>query len=1359
MNSSFITDLSQKRGFKVVHQTVALDVSLVKQKLEGYVELLVVPLAKEVQKICVNCSEQCDVKWATVNGQSVGFEFVDASEEVEREGKEAQLKAKEREKEGQEGKESNAKGNNNGSELGKADNEAAQSNGSSWCAKEDAGKGGKSRKSIFPEEDPRRDFESFQEQYSKVTEWATQHGELCIYLPDDVKENEAGLANGTGSEVVNDNASVGTNAALLQAPLTGLGGGKNLGTSSPVLSVLTGATAGASGSLSSPLGGGSPAPGLIGDGSADKEMVCQSFMVKIGFVVKNPNSCVYFVPFARGAGDGNGTDDSVTPGGQGGIANGSVEAMEGVEQKSSVTGDYTCKKGLKGEEKDVPKHMYTSALPGLARMWFPCVDYVTERCPWVLQFTCPGDCIAVSNGDLIETVVDEAKDRKRYTYSLRRPVSASQISLAVGPFEVLPDQRLEGVTHFCLPGLKNELIQTSSLLWKAHDFFKGYLGFGLPFKTYKQVFVYDSFAEGTCYAGMGIFNTSLLYSDMIIDQSMKTRLITSFVLGRQWFGEYICPKTVSDTWLMLGLAGYITKRFIKKSFGINEYRYWIQTDNDYVCSEEGKYPPLYFKLPIFLDSAHGKFVLCKSHLVIRLIEMRVGEDVMKSVIGKLLGLATGDPLNDDHFDPTCVLVSTHQFGKFVKRLTGQDVKQMIEQWVYNIGVVHFICRYQYSKRKNSAEFFISQEILGSGGKSAVFAGPMLFRMVEFDGTFDHKSQIENSAHHFDFQCHSKYRKIRRKKMKLLNGEEIELDLTEKSDSPILYIRMDPDFHWIRKITIDLPGVMWIHQMMIERDFSAHFQSVRALANRQSRAAYLAYIKMVGKESKLFYRSQIECAIAAAKYKPSEDENHTELLELYHSRFCDKFECSESGENEYIPKPNNFQTIVMYHLVKDISYSLGFCRKRQECPQFIVDCILNVLKYNDNLKNQFCGDMFVAKIIEALANTLLSHEKKKKTIRVDENEVLSTTTVSPRVRMVVEEIVIRLNNERLMPSYHWCITVACLEALFRLQEQNVIPRDVGIFKDYCREGCFIDVRKCSFRALVKMVKHVPDIADFLLDCLVTEKSPYIRHYILNCLFEEQPISLLTNEEKRVEWNDRIWQLMNVHFASDERMRYLCMLLFSALYGFIDYPKELERKRKEKMEKEAEAPRKIEEEKMLQAKQHAIAAQVAAPEAAAPIQPPEQEPKEVPRIRLSFSRSNSFANAPTKGEEFEEEANELHGTKRKPEEDVQPTDGAVETKPPPMKIKFSFRPAAAAAVSAPVAAPVAPESAAVNRQLQAVVGETAQGAISASSMDSPSYMSSSGVKKKKKDKKEKKEKKKSKLKSKYGEASQDAHAHFH
>lgn len=84
-----------------------------------------------------------------------------------------------------------------------------------------------------------------------------------------------------------------------------------------------------------------------------------------------------------------------------------------------------------------------------SRFWFPCVDSYSELCTWKLEFTVDASMVAVSCGDLVETIYTHDMRKKTFHYVLPIPTAAPNISLAVGPFEILVDPYMHEVGLLC----------------------------------------------------------------------------------------------------------------------------------------------------------------------------------------------------------------------------------------------------------------------------------------------------------------------------------------------------------------------------------------------------------------------------------------------------------------------------------------------------------------------------------------------------------------------------------------------------------------------------------------------------------------------------------------------------------------------------------------------------------------------------------------------------------------------------------------------------------------------------------------------------------------------------------------------
>ncbi len=72
------------------------------------------------------------------------------------------------------------------------------------------------------------------------------------------------------------------------------------------------------------------------------------------------------------------------------------------------------------------------------------------------------------------------------------------------PFEVFVDPSMHEVTHFCLPGLMENLKHSVRNVHEAFEFFEETLSNRYPYTCYKQVFVDETAVDVAAYASFSI---------------------------------------------------------------------------------------------------------------------------------------------------------------------------------------------------------------------------------------------------------------------------------------------------------------------------------------------------------------------------------------------------------------------------------------------------------------------------------------------------------------------------------------------------------------------------------------------------------------------------------------------------------------------------------------------------------------------------------------------------------------------------------------------------------------------------------------------------------------------------------------
>lgn len=820
-------------------------------------------------------------------------------------------------------------------------------------------------------------------------------------------------------------------------------------------------------------------------------------------------------------------------------------------------------------------HMYSYKWGNSSRLWFPCIDSFSEICTWKIEVTVDTGMTVICPGELAEKIYTPDEQRVTHHFTQTIPTSACNIGIAVGPFEICPDQEMPDVTYFVLPGLKSLVKNTVSFLNDAFEFFEESLNTQYPYSTFKLVFVDEAFEPCQSFASMGILNTNLLHPSSIIEQPFTTRRIIVECLAEQFFGMFVSLHSWADIWLLRGIALYLSGMFIKKMFGNNEYRDWLHKELDFLCNYEldgPGLPPLYpFPLaaipldskmevktdpvippqiailqqhPHLISYKQYEMLKTKSHLVMRMMELRIGQDLLLQACNKVLSLASSAAAKRSDSTPWCnMLLSTTGFLKTISTVSGKDINIFVDQWICHTGVAKFNASFSFNRKRNIVELEITQ-YCGKGCQK--YVGPLIVCIQELDGSFSHTVQVEDTTSHHELPCHSKSRRNKKKKIPLITGEEVDMDLsaTFDTDSPVLWIRIDPDMTWPRLVSLQQPDYMWQYQLRYERDVTSQVEAVRALQRYPCAGTRSALIDIIN-QNEAFYKVRTEAARCLAKVGTVEAEvwdGESSMIEIFEKMFG-------SNAAPRIPRFNDFSNFISYFLQKCLPQAIATMRNvHSQCSNRVITFILDLLKYNDNRFNQFSDAPYVSSLIDALATTIGPAIHLASSVEESARSSLPHDTHAKNILKVVNR---RLNMDKILPSYRYCISSSCLKAIRSLQVNGHIPAESQFFKKFAQYGIFEDVRKTALQIMVDftLVQSSEKDLEWILDIVEQDPVPSIRHHVVSCLIEKPPFTKKAtnssmNNSTLVE---RLWQLMNCDSANDHRLRTGLVDLYDALWG--------------------------------------------------------------------------------------------------------------------------------------------------------------------------------------------------------------------
>ncbi|KAJ7292844.1 hypothetical protein C8J57DRAFT_1444279 [Mycena rebaudengoi] len=826
----------------------------------------------------------------------------------------------------------------------------------------------------------------------------------------------------------------------------------------------------------------------------------------------------------------------------------------------------------------VPHAYTTPSSPDAARCWVPCIDNLWEKCTWEFEFVVPRyleeisvqddeptdatPTMVVCSGELVQQVSHPYNSNKTiFLFSQAVLTSVQHVAFAAGPFHMysIPMDHLVDDANssqplmyaFCLPGHESLLTTSTACLRSAMSFYTTEFG-SYPFGSYKLAFVDEMPMQRFDSSTFSLLTVDLLYGEDAIEQSLETRHALSHALACQWMGINIQPKFYSDTWLVNGLALYITGLFIKKLLGNNEYRFRLKKDMQRVVERDtGLMPPIC--QPTRLeppDASEIPFINLKAPLVLHILDRKLGKSGTSLGLSRVLPKIFLSALTGENNT-----ISTHMFLRTCRKVSGVDPRTFADQWIYGSGCPAFGFSASFNRKKMAVEITMRQEcpaykaLEGKGNEHSMallkpvpfFEGQMTVRIHEADGTpYEHVLDIRTPYKRYEVPFNTKYKRVRRNTKRYLArqaaaqaaaegdteaaeamgmvdmgfGLEVwekesernnwkvedwtEEDETAMSGATYEWIRMDADFEWIADLKFEQPDFMWVSQLQRDRDVVAQLEALHALAQQPTAIVSSTLTKTV-LVSNYYFRIRCEAAVALVNCSIP----RLNFLGLFHLfklflRYCYDLENPNQDlfTHTYVPKPNDFSDISEYFVRKSLINAISRIRfLNGKSPSVVRRFLIDQLRYNDNTSNPYADGFYICTIISAAAYATVS------TASPERGELLPTevrTEYTEEDAELLKQTLLEVDRyrsmDRLIPSTHNNVTIAALEFYLVLSVANLIPSAPIQFFPLTREGNYTQVRIAAFDGLFMTKWYAPPIMKYILSVMAHDPSRTIRRHV-------------------------------------------------------------------------------------------------------------------------------------------------------------------------------------------------------------------------------------------------------------------------
>lgn len=144
------------------------------------------------------------------------------------------------------------------------------------------------------------------------------------------------------------------------------------------------------------------------------------------------------------------------------------------------------------------------------------------------------------------------------------------------------------------------------------------------------------------------------------------------------------------------------------------------------------------------------------------------------------------------------------------------------------------------------------------------------------------------------------------------------------DSPILWIRVDPDMEYIRKVKVNQSKENWLFQLLQEKDYMAKIEACKALSSYNEEFVY-EILKSVAKNEQLFIKVRKQALKSLDKIRASV---FSQFLSHEKSFLVNYFNKRNFNDKIGFYKSNNFKNITEYYMNTYVLGSLANSREHK-----------------------------------------------------------------------------------------------------------------------------------------------------------------------------------------------------------------------------------------------------------------------------------------------------------------------------------------------------------------------------------------------------------------------------------------------
>lgn len=328
--------------------------------------------------------------------------------------------------------------------------------------------------------------------------------------------------------------------------------------------------------------------------------------------------------------------------------------------------------------------------PNRARNWLPCVDHPADKAPVDFIVTAPNHYQVVANGIQVEeTSLDNNLKLTHYKETTPLPMKVMVIGVADFAVQYAGDVQCIPVYSWVYPENKDkgfyDYAQATEILpW----FIKNVGPYG-----YKKL---ANVQSKTMFGGLENAG-AIFYSENSVTGTRKSESLLTHEIAHQWFGDMATETEWAHIWLSEGFATYMTILYFENKYGQDTARKMLLEDRGQVIAYTKK-----TQNPIVDSSVKDYMALLnpnsyqKGGWVLHMLRNQLGDTAFWKGIRAYYAKFSGKN------------ASTDDLRKSMEAVSGQDLKQFFQQWLYTAGHPVLDITWQYDKAKKAVTLTVNQ---------------------------------------------------------------------------------------------------------------------------------------------------------------------------------------------------------------------------------------------------------------------------------------------------------------------------------------------------------------------------------------------------------------------------------------------------------------------------------------------------------------------------------------------------------------------------------------------------------------------------------------------------------------------------